>query len=65
MIHLPDVAATVVWYRDIGFTVVETYGHDGEGLSFAVLAFGSTQVMFNQGGRDSTQRRSKSCKRGT
>ena len=57
MIHVPDVAATVAWYRDIGFTVVETYGHDGAGLSFAILAFGSTQVMFNQGGRDSTQRR--------
>jgi catechol 2,3-dioxygenase-like lactoylglutathione lyase family enzyme len=57
MIHVPDVAATVDWYRDIGFTVVETYGNDGEGLSFAILAFGGSQVMFNQGGRASTQRR--------
>lgn len=57
MIHVPDVAATVEWYRNIGFTVVETYGHDGEGLSFAILAFGDTQVMFNEGGRASTQRR--------
>lgn len=57
MIHVPDVAATVDWYRDIGFTVVATYGHDGEGLSFAVVAFGDTQVMFNQGGHPSTQRR--------
>ena len=57
MIHVPDVAATVDWYRNIGFTVVDTYGHDGEGLSFAILAFGNTQVMFNQGGRTSEQRR--------
>ncbi len=57
MIHVPDVAATVDWYRKIGFTVVETYGHDGEGLSFAILAFGNTQVMFNQGGRTSEQHR--------
>ena len=57
MIHVPDVAATVDWYRNIGFTVVATYGHDGEGLSFAVLAFGDTEVMFNQGGRTSEQRR--------
>jgi len=57
MIHVPDVAATVEFYRDIGFTVDETYGRDGEGYSFAVLSFGSTQVMFNQGGRPSTQKR--------
>lgn len=57
MIHVPDVAATVDWYRDIGFRVVETYGHDGEGLSFAILAFGGTEVMFNQGGQTSAQRR--------
>lgn len=24
MMHVPDVAATVDWYRDIGFTVVAT-----------------------------------------
>lgn len=57
MIHVPDVAATVEWYRDIGFTVDATYGHDGEGMSFAVLSFGSTQVMFNQGGRPSKRER--------
>lgn len=57
MIHVPDVAATVDWYRDIGFTVDATYGHDGEGMSFAVLSFGSSQVMFNQGGRPSKRER--------
>jgi hypothetical protein len=57
MIHVPDVAATVDWYRNIGFTVNATYGHDGEGMSFAVLSFGSTQIMFNQGGRPSNRER--------
>ena len=57
MIHVPDVQATVDWYRDIGFDVVETHGHEGEGLSFAIVAFGSAEVMFNEGGRTSTERR--------
>src|SRR6266850_5992676 len=57
MIHVPDVRATVDWYESIGFTVIDTYGDDGEGLSFAILSFGSSQVMFNQGGQPSTRHR--------
>ncbi|HEV8369300.1 MAG TPA: VOC family protein [Pyrinomonadaceae bacterium] len=57
MMHVLDVRATVDWYQDIGFTVNETYGNDSGGLSFAILSFGSTQVMFNQGGQPSTARR--------
>ena len=57
MIHVPDVRATVDWYESIGFTVINTYGNDGEGLSFAILSFGSSEVMFNQGGRPSTRDR--------
>jgi catechol 2,3-dioxygenase-like lactoylglutathione lyase family enzyme len=57
MIHVPDVRATVDWYRDIGFTLVAHYGNDGEGLSFAMLSFGSGEVMFNQGGWPSTSHR--------
>jgi uncharacterized glyoxalase superfamily protein PhnB len=57
MIHVPDVRATVDWYQGIGFTVTETYGNDGGGLSFAILSFGSSQVMFNQGGQSSTRHR--------
>ena len=58
MIHVPDVRATVEWYQSIGFNVVETYD-DGtpDGLSFAILSFGNSQVMFNQGGEKSTKRR--------
>jgi uncharacterized glyoxalase superfamily protein PhnB len=57
MIHVPDVRATIDWYQNIGFTVVDTFGDDGDGLSFAILSFGSSEVMFNQGGRPSTQHR--------
>jgi uncharacterized glyoxalase superfamily protein PhnB len=57
MIHVPDVRATVDWYKGIGFDVENTYGDAGEGLSFAILAFGDSRVMFNQGGRASADRR--------
>ena len=57
MIHVPDVRATVEWYQSIGFTVIETYGDDGDGLSFAVLSFGSSRVMFNSGGQSSSSHR--------
>ena len=58
MIHVPDVRATVDWYKSIGFRAVNTYGNEtADGLSFAILAFGNGQVMFNQGGETSTKRR--------
>jgi len=33
MIHVPDVRATVDWYKTVGFTVTDTYDDGGEGLS--------------------------------
>jgi catechol 2,3-dioxygenase-like lactoylglutathione lyase family enzyme len=58
MIHVPDVRATVEWYKGIGFEVVDTYGDEtGEGLSFAIVSFGSSRVMFNQCGETSTKHR--------
>src|SRR5712672_2802479 len=57
MIHVPDVRATVEWYQRIGFQVAETYGDDGDGLSFAVLSFGDSRVMFSSGGEASTRHR--------
>ena len=61
MIHVPDVRATVDWYRNIGFEVTDTYddgGDDGDdGLSFAIISFGASQVMFNSGGQPSSHRR--------
>jgi len=57
MIHVPNVRATVDWYHDIGFTVTDTYDDGGEGLSFAILSFGGSEVMFNSGGQPSTRHR--------
>jgi len=55
MIHVPDVRATAGWYEGIGFSIEKTYGNGHGGLSFAILSFGYTQVMFNQGGKPSSQ----------
>lgn len=57
MIHVPNVRATVAWYQNIGFTVVDTYDDGREGLSFAILKFGSSEVMFNSGGQLSGNKR--------
>jgi len=57
MIHVPDVRATVEWYQSIGFTVTNTYGDDGDDLSFAMMSFGRSQVMFTEGGKTSTSDR--------
>jgi uncharacterized glyoxalase superfamily protein PhnB len=57
MIHVPDVRAAADWYQAIGFTINHTYADDGDGLSFAILSFGSGEVMFNQGGEPSASRR--------
>jgi hypothetical protein len=50
MIHVPDVRATVEWYASIGFAVSDTYEDGGDGLSFALLSCGTSEVMFNAGG---------------
>jgi len=59
MIHVPDVRATVEWYRSIGFTVNSTHSDDADpdGLSYARMSFGSSEVMFNEGGKPSTSAR--------
>lgn len=56
MIHVPDVRATAAWYQAIGFTLRDTYEHDGE-MSWAWLTFGTGQVMLNEAGRPSGQHR--------
>jgi uncharacterized glyoxalase superfamily protein PhnB len=49
MIHVPDVRATVGWYQSIGFTVVHTY-EDEEGMTFALLSYGNSEIMLSAGG---------------
>jgi len=56
MIHVPDVRVTVDWYESIGFKVVAIYGNETpDGLSFAVVSFGESEVMFNQDDETSTK----------
>jgi hypothetical protein len=56
MIHVPDVRSTVHWYTTIGFTLVRQNEEDGE-LNWAKLTFGNSEVMFQAGGKPSTQHR--------
>ena len=45
-------------YEGIGFNVVATYGDEpGDELSFGMISFGETEVMFNEGGEPSTKHR--------
>ena len=56
MIHVPDVRATAEWYKSIDFTVLRTDEEFGE-LHWALLSFGDGHVMFNAGGRSSSEDR--------
>ena len=57
MIHVPNVREAVDWYQSIGFKVVAAYGNESDGLSFGIVSFGESEVMFNEGGETSTKHR--------
>jgi uncharacterized glyoxalase superfamily protein PhnB len=57
MLHVPDVRRTVDWYRDIGFDATVTYDDNRGGLSFAMVSFGTGEVMFSSGGKLSSDHR--------
>jgi hypothetical protein len=50
MILVPDVAAALRWYLSIGFKELASFGEDGV-LNFAMVSFGSAEVMLNMHGR--------------
>jgi uncharacterized glyoxalase superfamily protein PhnB len=56
MIHVPDVRATVDWYISIGFQLVRQNEEDGE-INWAKLTFENSEVMFQAGGKSSTEHR--------
>ncbi len=56
MIHVPDVRATVDWYTSIGFTLDRQNEEDGE-INWAKLTIGNSEVMFQSGGKPSTEHR--------
>lgn len=55
-IHVADVRATIEWYTRIGFKLVHQNEHDGQ-ITWAMLSFGNSQVMFSSGGKLSPGRR--------
>jgi uncharacterized glyoxalase superfamily protein PhnB len=57
MIHVPDVRATVAWYESIGFAVLGASEDADEGMNFALLAYGNSQIMLSAGGRLSAEDR--------
>jgi uncharacterized glyoxalase superfamily protein PhnB len=57
MIHVPDVRATAAWYESIGFAVLNTNEDGDDGMNFALLAYGNSQIMLNAGGRLSNEDR--------
>jgi uncharacterized glyoxalase superfamily protein PhnB len=57
MIHVPDVHATVAWYESIGFAVLGTNEDPDDGMNFAFLSYGNSQIMLNAGGRSSNEDR--------
>ena len=56
MIHVPDVRATIDWDSSVGFTLVRQNEEDGE-VNWAKLSFGNSELMFNMGGKASTEHR--------
>jgi len=56
MIHVPDVRATLDWYTSIGFKLVRQNEEDGE-INWAKLTLGNSEVMFQSGGKPSTEHR--------
>jgi uncharacterized glyoxalase superfamily protein PhnB len=56
MIHVPDVRATIEWYRSIGFKLLGTNEEDGE-VNWASLSFGNSEIMLNTDGKASTAHR--------
>ena len=57
MIHVPDVRAAVAWYESIGFSVLNTFEDEADGMTFAVLSYRGAQIFLNAGGRSSTEDR--------
>jgi hypothetical protein len=56
MIHVPNVRATAEGYTSIGFTLVRENEEDGE-LNWAKPTFENSAVMFQAGGKPSTEHR--------
>ena len=50
MISVPDIAATLDWYKSIGFTELGRYEEDGV-VNFGMVAFGKAELMLSMHGK--------------
>src|SRR6185312_1820502 len=50
MIPVPDIAATLDWYKSIGFDEVSRYS-DGALVTFGMVRYGSGQILINGSGK--------------
>ncbi len=46
MLGVPDLEATVEWYRSIGFTLSGSHAEDGGKMDWAEVIFGQAAIMF-------------------
>jgi uncharacterized glyoxalase superfamily protein PhnB len=54
MIHVPNVRAATAWYVSIGFSVLNTFEDEVNGMTFASLELGGSEIFLNGGGHPST-----------
>jgi ankyrin repeat protein/catechol 2,3-dioxygenase-like lactoylglutathione lyase family enzyme len=45
MLGVPDIDATIAWYRKVGFELAETHAEDGK-IDWAMVRFGEAGIMF-------------------
>ena len=57
MVHVRDVRSTVEWYEALGFTVEMTHQEDEGEMLGALLSFGNSELMFNEGGHPTSAHR--------
>jgi hypothetical protein len=47
ILHAPDIAATLRWYRSIGFVEVGRYPQDGSRVFWGMVKLGAAELMFD------------------
>ena len=56
LLHVPNVSATVDWYTAIGFKVEDVGELEGE-MVWALLSYGNSELMLDEGGKPSVEHR--------
>jgi len=56
LLHVPNVSTTVDWYTSIGFKVEDVGELEGE-MVWALLSYGNSELMLDEGGKPSSEHR--------